>query len=64
MELNITRFYNTARPRDYSASVAERGNNAGPATWLAAYDDSHNYMMLDTADKLQAMALFKREVLS
>lgn len=64
MELNITRFYNTARPRDYSASVAERGNNAGPATWLAACEDSPDYMILDTDDKRQAMALFKREVLS
>lgn len=49
MELNITRFYNTTCPRDYFASIA------GPDTWRAACDDSHDYMMLDTADKLQAM---------
>lgn len=55
IELNITRFYNTAHPRDYSASVAEIGNNAGADTWRAACKDSRDYMMLDTADKLHAM---------
>ena len=51
MEINITKFYNAACPKDYSASVAEIGNNAGVATWQAATDDSEDYMMLDTEDK-------------
>lgn len=55
MELNITEFYNNTRPRDYSASVAEAGDTAGPDTWRAACDDAPDYMILDTADKLQAM---------
>lgn len=55
MELNITEFYNNASPRDYSASVAEIGANAGPDTWRAACDDSPDYMILDDDDKRQAM---------
>jgi len=37
VELNITAFFNTIAPMDYSASVAEIGNDAGPATWRAAF---------------------------
>ncbi len=55
MELNITEFYNNTCPRDYSASVAEIGANAGHDTWRAACEDSPDYMILDTDDKLQAM---------
>ena len=54
MDINITRFYSEACPRDYSASVAEIGNNAGRDTWRAACDDSSDYLMLDDADKRQA----------
>ncbi len=54
MEINITRFFNEAYPSDYSASVAEIGNNAGADTWRAACDDSADYMMLDDDDKRQA----------
>jgi hypothetical protein len=55
MEINITKFYNEAFPKDYSASVMEIGNNAGKETWQAANDDSEDYMMLDNTDKLDAM---------
>ncbi len=55
MELNITEFYNNTCPRDYFASVAEIGASAGPDTWRAACEDSPDYMILDTDDKLQAM---------
>jgi hypothetical protein len=55
MEINITKFYNEAFPKDYSASVMEIGNNAGKQTWQAANDDSEDYMMLDNTDKLDAM---------
>ncbi len=54
MELNITRFYRDACPRDYSASVAEIGRNAGPDTWRAANDDSDEYPILDTPEKREA----------
>ena len=55
MELNITRFFNEATPRDYSASVAEIGRNAGADTWRAACDDSEDYNLLDTDEKREAM---------
>jgi hypothetical protein len=56
MEINITRFFNESAPMDYSASVAEIGNNAGQDTWRAACEDADDYgPMLDTADKLDAM---------
>lgn len=54
MEVNITHFFNTAAPMDYSASVAEIGNDAGPATWAAAGDDSPDYMLLDDDAKRDA----------
>jgi len=54
MEVNITHFFNTAAPMDYSASVAEIGNDAGAATWGAAVEDSAGNMLLDTEDKRDA----------
>ena len=46
-EINITRFYNEAAPKDYSASVADIGNNAGMDTWRAALDDAPDYNKRD-----------------
>ena len=54
MEINITHFFNTAAPMDYSASVAEIGNDAGPATWAAAVEDSPDNMLLATEDQRDA----------
>lgn len=51
MELNITEFFNNAAPRDYSASVAEIGDNPGAYTWRAAMDDAPDYNFLDTGEK-------------
>ena len=42
MEINITRFFNAAAFRDYSASVAEIGNNAGARYFLAAMERGDN----------------------
>lgn len=58
MEINITKFYNEACPKDYSASVAEIGQNAGASTWNAAKEDAPDYNMLDTPEKLEAMRQF------
>lgn len=55
MEVCITHFFNTAAPMDYSASVAEIGADAGPATWQAACDDSVDNMLLDDDEKREAM---------
>lgn len=54
MELNITKVFNAIAPRDYSASVAEIGANAGRDTYRAAVDDSPEHMLLDTDDKREA----------
>lgn len=54
MQINITQFYNEACPMDYSASVAEIGQNAGADTWQAAKDDAGDWNMLDTEEKRQA----------
>ena len=51
MELNITRFFREAAPMDYSASIAEIGNDAARSTWEAAVDDSDDYPMLDSDEK-------------
>ena len=48
MELNITHFFTTASPMDYSASAAEIGQDAARVTWRAACDDSADYPMLET----------------
>lgn len=55
MEINITKFFNTACPKDYSASAAEIGENAGRITWAAACDDTMDWNLLDDANKLDCM---------
>jgi len=59
MEIDITRFYNEAAPMDYSASVMEIGDDAGPSTWRAAMEDAPDYNLLDTNDKREA---FRRHI--
>ena len=39
MEINITHLVEAGNMMDYSASVAEIGNNAGRDTWNAAMDE-------------------------
>lgn len=52
MELNITEFFNTARPAYYSASAAELGDDAGPITWANAVDAADQWPdWLNTEDK-------------
>lgn len=58
MEIDITPYFQTAAPRDYSASVAEIGANAGPNTWRAACEDAPDYPFLDTDEKREAFREF------
>jgi hypothetical protein len=60
-ELDITRFVNEAAPMDYSASVAEIGQNAGPDTWRAACDDSDDWPLLQTDEQREAFRAFVRD---
>ena len=56
MELNITRFFTDAAPRDYSASAAELGPDAGRITWAHACEDSPDYAaeLLPDADSRES----------
>jgi hypothetical protein len=58
MEIDITDFARTACPRDYSASVAEIGNDAGAATWTAAVEDAPDYPILSTEEAREAAREF------
>ena len=59
MKIDITDFVNTECPMDYSASVAEIGNNAGRDTWNAALERaSEEPRLLDTVEKTDAMRAF------
>lgn len=60
MELNVTRFFAEACPKDYSASQAELGPSAAADTWRAANDDSAEYPLLDTDEKRDAFRAFIR----
>lgn len=55
MEINITRFFNEATHSDYSASRAEKGEDAGSTTWRAAKDAVSTYLLLDTQAKVDAL---------
>ena len=58
MDLDITEFFNTCNPRQYSASVAELGDDAGPITWQNALDRDAN--LLDTEEKQDAFKAYVR----
>lgn len=51
MDLDITDFYNNAVPQNYSASIAEIGEDAGTVTWRRACEDTSDYNLLDTDEK-------------
>lgn len=43
MEIDITEFFNSETPSDYSASMAEIGRNAASDTWQAANEAAEEY---------------------
>ena len=51
--IDVTRFVQTCSMRDYSASVAEIGNDAGPATWQASMEEAETFDFLPTSEILQ-----------
>ena len=55
MEIDITSFFNEAEPYDFSASVAERGENAGRDTWRNAVEEGGKSPILTTAEQLEAL---------
>lgn len=58
-EINITRFFNEATPKDYSASIAEIGRDAGPATWAAAMEDSNEYPLITEENREEFKAYIR-----
>ena len=60
MELDITKFFNSCAPMDFSASVAEIGADAGPSTWRAAVEESTASVILDNEEKREAFRDFVR----
>jgi hypothetical protein len=54
MEINITQLFQSDdyTPMDYSASIAELGNNAGKITWNNAMEGP---VFLDTPEKIEAL---------
>ena len=51
MELDITEFVLNTEPFDFSASIAERGPNAGPDTWRNAVAEGERQPLLTTPDQ-------------
>lgn len=54
MEIDITSFVTNESPMDFSASVAEIGNNAARDTWNAACEQAADSPLLESEEQLQA----------
>jgi hypothetical protein len=61
MEIDITDFVTGADPFKFSASMAERGANAGWETWNNAKEYAADSPLLDTPEKLEAMREWAKE---
>lgn len=60
MEIDITRFFETAETHDFSASAAELGQDAGEITKANALREAENTPLLTTESQLDAMRDFAR----
>lgn len=58
MEIDITSFVTNADPFDFSASRAERGQNAGLETWANATAEGASSPFLTSEAQLDAMRAF------
>jgi hypothetical protein len=55
MEIDITSFFESADPFEFSASRAERGQNAGPETWANAKREGAESPLLTTEEQFDAL---------
>lgn len=55
MEINITAFFESAETFDFSASKAERGDNAGRDTWNNAKREAAENPLLTTEEQLDSL---------
>lgn len=61
MEIKITEFFNRICPRDFSASIAEIGQDAGTITWNASLEEAEDTQLLSSPEALAAFRKFARE---
>ena len=55
MEIDITRFVTDSDPFEFSASIAERGKNAGRDTWRNAVKEGMASPLLVTEEQIDAL---------
>ena len=55
MEIDITEFFNSADPFEFSHRRSEGGPNAGPETWQAALREGAESPILTTPEQLDAL---------
>jgi len=58
MEIKITEFFKSAAPMDFSASIAEIGENAGEQTWRAALEEAEDTQLLINQEQIEAFREF------
>ena len=61
MNINITSFFESADAFEFSASVMERGKNAGPETWQNAKDEGERSPLLTTPEEIEALRSYVKE---
>ncbi len=59
MEIDVTRLVTDLEPSDLSASVAERGKNAGPETWGNSVAAVTGAALMDDDEREEAREFFK-----
>ena len=55
MDIDITRFVMESEPFNFSASIAEMGQDAGRITWNNAKESAKDSPLLESAEQLQAL---------
>lgn len=58
MEINVNRLVTDLEPSDLSASIAERGSNAGPETWRNSVDAAKAKRVLKAEQRQAARDYF------
>lgn len=61
MDINVTRFFETAETHDFSASAMELGQNAGQITWRNAKREAAETPLLTSDSELDAMRDWMKE---
>lgn len=58
MEIDVTKFFESCAPMDFSASALEIGQDAGRITWQAALEESCDTVLLGTDEEVDAFRNF------